>query len=282
MSNRQGLIEDEASEVFVRHVRAEFAFFESMIFKELSARWTAKEKKASRKAADVIEGSDIRLRAIAHSLGQPLLGLSAEMVALKTVAQRRDVPETIRPHLLAIAKSAEAHVAYSQTILNRLLDVRPVSRTEVDVAQLVADVVNEVEAFADSLDVRIEVDELPSQNALVARELVFEAVKEIVRNGVQAARPADRPGVLRITHHEYMGDLVLDVIDNGTGIEGAAPDHPLSLIASTKGRPGEGLVNAELSMHVSLGRIRIANTSHEGTHFEIYLPELVSGLRSDR
>ena len=282
MSNRQGLIEDQASEAFVSHVRAEFAFFESQIFKELSARWTAKEEKASRKAADVIEGSDVRLRAVAHSLGQPLLGLSAEIAALKAIAQGRDVPDAIRPHLLAIAASAEAHVALSQTILRRLLDVRPVSRTAVNVPQLVAAIVQEVEALADSLDVRIEVDQLPSQNVLVARELVFEAVKEIVRNGIQAARPAGRPGVLRIAHHEDMGDLVLDVIDNGTGIPGAKPDHPVGLIASTKGQPGEGLVSAELSMSVSLGRIRIASTGQEGTHFEIYLPDLISGLRGDR
>ena len=282
MSNRQGLIEDEASEDLVNHVRAEFAFFEGHIFDELSARWTTKEAKASRKAEDVLETSDFRLRAVAHSLGQPLLGLSADILALKTVAQLKTVPEEIRSNLLEIAGSAEKHVELSRTILRRVLDAPAVSRTEVNVAKLVADVVREVEPLSNSLGVRIEVDQWPSKNALVTPELVFEAVKEIVRNGIQAERPEGRPSVLQIRHHEDMGDFVLDVIDNGTGIPGVNPDHPLSLIASTKGRPGVGLANSELIMQASLGRIRIAKTGQDGTHFELYLPDRVSGLRSDQ
>ena len=282
MSNRHGLIEDEASEVFVNHIRAEFAFFEESIYKELSARWTSKETKAAKQAADILETSEVRLRAVAHSLGQPLLGLTADIAALKTVAQWKTVPDEVRSPLLEIAASAEAHVDHSQTILHRFLDVHPISRNEVDVAQLVADVVSEVKSLANRLGVHIEVDRFPSKNALVARDLVFEAVKEVVRNGIQAERPEDRPGVLQITHHEDMGDFVLDVIDNGTGIPGVYPDYPLSLIESTKGRPGVGLADAELIMQASLGRIRIADTGQDGTHFELYFPDRVSGLRSDQ
>ena len=282
MSNRQGLIEDQASEVFVNHVRAEFAFFEGHIFKELSARWTAKEKKASRQAASVLETAEVRLRAVAHSLGQPLFGLSTDIASLKTVAHRKTVPNEIRALLLEIAASAETHIDLSRTILRRFLDVRPLPMTEVDVAQLVADVVGEVEPLADSLGVRIEVDQWAQRNALVARDLVFEAVKEIVRNGIQAERPTGKPSILQITHHEDKGDFVLDVIDNGTGIPGVSPDAPVSLIESTKGRPAQGLSYAETIMQASLGRIRIASTGPDGTHFELYLPDRVSGLRSDQ
>lgn len=281
MSNRQGLIADLESEDLINHVRAEFAFFERHIFKELSARWTTKETKTAQLAANVLETAEVRLRAVAHSLGQPLLGLSADVAALRAVAEQKNVPDEIRSPLLEIAGSAEAHVDHSQKILRRFLDVRPVTRNEVDLAQLVADVVDEVSPLANSLGVRIEVDKWPSKNALVPRELVFEAVKAIVRNGIQAGRPEGRPGVLQITHHSEMGDFVLDVIDNGTGIRNLNPDEPLSLIESTKGRPGVGLADAELIMQASLGRIRLANTGQEGTHFELYFPDRISGLRSD-
>jgi len=282
MSNRQGLIEDQASEVFVDHVRAEFAFFEGHIFGELSARWTAKEEKAARQAESVLETSEIRLRAVAHSLGQPLLGLSADIASLRAVAQQKSVPKEIRTPLLEIAASAEAHVDTSQTILRRFLDVPPISRNEVDLIQLVKEVISELDPLANSLGVRIEIDEWPPRKALVARDLVFEAVKEIVSNGIQAERPAGRRGVLRITHHEDMGDFVLDVIDNGIGMRGVKPDDPVSLIASTKGRPAQGLAYAEMIMQASLGRVRIASTGQNGTHFELYLPDRVSGLRSDQ
>ena len=282
MSNRQGLIGDQASEVFVNHVRAEFTFFEEHIYKELSARWTAKETKATRQAADVIETAEVRLRAVAHSLGQPLLGLSTDIVALKTVAKMSAVPDEIRTELLDIAGSAEDHIRVSRIILRRFLDVRLLSMTEVSVAQLVADVVSEVEPLARSLGVRVEVDLMPPKNALVARDFVFEAVKEIVRNGIQANRPEGRAGVLQITHHDDKGDFVLDIIDNGSGIQGVKPDDPVSLIESTKGRPAQGLKYAEMIMQASLGRVRVADTGQDGTHFELYLPDRVSGLRSEQ
>ena len=282
MSNRQGLIEDQASEIFVNHVRAEFAFFEGHIYDELSARWTSKGTKAARQATNVLDASEVRLRAVAHSLGQPLLGLSADIEAVKAVAHLKAVPDEIRAHLLEIAASADEHIDLSQTILRRFMDVPPVSMDEVDLAQLVADVVSEVEPLANSFGVRIDVAHWPPKKALVARDLVFEAVKEIVRNGIQAERPVGRPGVLNITHHEDMGDFVLDVIDNGTGISGAKPDDPVSLMESTKGRPGMGLAYAEVIMQTSLGRIRIAKTGQQGTHFELYFPDRISGLRSDQ
>ena len=50
------------------------------------------------------------------------------------------------------------------------------------------------------------------------------------------------------------------------------PDYPLGLIASTKGRPGQGLAYADTILHASLGRIRIANTGQEGTHFDSICP----------
>ena len=281
MSNRQGLIEEQASEVFVNHVRAEFALFEGHIYDELSTRWTAKEKKATRHATDALERAEIRLRAVAHSLGQPLLGLSTDIVALRTVAQLSTVSKELRSHLVEIAESAEDHIEVSQKVLNRFLDVQPLTRTEVNVAQLVADVIGEVEPLASSLGIRLEVDQWPLKIALVARDLVFEAVKEVVRNGIQAKRPSDRPGILRIKHHEDMGDFVLDVIDNGSGIQGVGPDYPLSLIGSTKGRPAQGLAYAEMIMQASLGRIRIADTGNDGTHIELYLPDRVAGLRSE-
>ena len=282
MSNRQGLIDDQASEVFLNHVRAEFAFFEGHIYDELAARWTSKEAKAAEQAASALETSEFRLRAIAHSLGQPLLGLSAEISALNTVARWETVPDQVRTHLLRIAANAKAHVDTSQTILHRFLDFRPMPRTEVDLAGLVAEVVSEVDPLANSLGVRVEIGRWPSKNVIVARDDVFEAVKEIVRNGIQAERPEGRPGTLQIMHHEEMGDFVLDVIDNGNGIPGVSPDDPLSLIESTKGRPGEGLAYAELIMQASRGRVRIARTGQCGTHVELYFPDRVAGLRSEQ
>ena len=282
MSNRQGLIEDAASESLVSHVRAEFAFFEGHIYEELSKRWAGKADKASKEAANILQGSEFRLKAVAHSLGQPLLGLSADIASLKAVARRDEVPIDIREQLLEISESAEKHIEQSEKIVRQFLDIQPASRERVDLAQLVAEVVGEVSAFADSLGVQIEVDIGNVKDVFVSRELVFEALREVVRNGIEANRPQGRQALLRISEHEHMGDPVLDVIDNGSGIPGVSPDHPVDLIGSTKGRPGQGLRTADLIMRDSLGRLRIARTGQDGSHIELHMPDLVSGLRSER
>lgn len=283
MSNRQGLLRNEASEAFIDHVRAEFAVFEKHIFEELSQRWEAKEKKAARQAIGATETADVRLRAVAHSLGQPLLGLAADIAGLKRVAKRTGVHAHMRDILLDIAGSAEEHLGHAEEILRRFLDIRPIERTEVSAAQLVASVATESRALSRSLKVNVVVDEVPDRKVLVARDLVLEALKELVRNALEAPRPTGRAAQVRLTSHESdAGDLVVDVVDNATGIKGANGDHPLSSIRSTKGRPGQGLATVETSIQASLGHVRLSSTGRNGTHIEVYLPDRVAGLRAEK
>jgi C4-dicarboxylate-specific signal transduction histidine kinase len=107
----------------------------------------------------------------------------------------------------------------------------------------------------------------------------LEALKELIRNAVEAPRDG-RQATVHIDHREINGDYIIDIRDNGTGISGATSDFDLSAIQSTKGRPGEGLSTVTTILLASRGRIRIAATSDDGTHIELYLPTRVGGLKS--
>ena len=281
MSNREGLLLTEASEAFVQHVRAEFSHFERLIGPELQTRWESKEAKAAKLAVDAIDLAAVRLRAIGHSLGQPLLGLDADITALRLTAKRPSVPPDVRTRLLELADSASDHVRAARRAIARFRDVPVAERTTVAASTLVAEAVTAITPLAQSLGVKLEVRKIPREELLIHRELVVEAVAELLTNAIEAPRGAGRsPEVVVTHHHDEEGDFILDIKDNGTGMDGATPGSEFPTFESTKGRPGMGLSTVNEILTASLGRVTIANTGPVGTHIEVELPELVRGLRS--
>jgi signal transduction histidine kinase len=279
MSNRQGLIENEASEVFLQHVHAEFLVFESLVFEELSQRWTSAEEKAAQQSEDSLDLVAVRLRAVAHSLGQPLMGLGADIAGVRIVAGRQDVPGSVRAVLLDLADSAERHLEQARLVLGRFRDVPVSDRSAVMLPSLIDRAASEVAALASSLGVRVNVQAIPEVKVFVHEELIIEALKELMRNAIEASHAAESAAV-EVASHDSDGDPVVDVIDNGAGIPGGAPDVDLSSIPSTKGRPGEGLAMVDALVVASRGRVRVASTGPDGTHIEVYLPTRIKGLRS--
>ena len=279
MSNRQGLIENEASEVFLQHVHAEFLVFESLVFEELSQRWTSAEEKAAQQSEDSLDLVAVRLRAVAHSLGQPLMGLGADIAGVRIVAGRQDVPGSVRTVLLDLADSAERHLDQARVVLGRFRDVPVSDRSAVMLASLIDRSASEVAALASSLGVRVTVQAIPEVKVFVHEELIVEALKELMRNAIEASHTVESAAV-EVATHDAGGDPVVDVIDNGVGIPGGAPDVDLSSIQSTKGRPGEGLAMVDALVVASRGRVRVATTGPDGTHIEVYLPTRIKGLRS--
>lgn len=277
MSNRLGLLDSEVSEQFVQLVREEFAFFESEVFEELRKRWESKEEKAAKQSEESIDLAAVRLRAIAHSLGQPLLGLDADISSLRLLAERDEVPEFVRTHMLRLADSAQKHLRQAQEAMSKFRTVAPSERTQVTVGALVKAAYSEEAALAESLGVALDVGPMPRQKVLVHEELIVEAIKELIRNGIEAPRSAGG-GSVTVGHHEHEGDFVLDIVDDGLGIPGLV-DGDLSDVASTKGRPGVGLSTVIELVSASRGRVRVAYSGSSGTHIELHLPERVKGLR---
>ncbi len=280
MSNRQGLLDGEESESFIQHVQAEFSFFESQVFDELKQRWESREEKAARQAEGQVDLASVRLRAIAHSLGQPLLGLDADLTAIRIVAKRPGVPHETSDKLVELADSAKEHLREAQQSLARFRDVPPTERSTVRIDQLVEKALQTVMTLARSLGVVVKVDAIPEREVLVHSELIGEAVSELARNAVEADRLDGCEARVWIRSHEVAGDFVLDIIDNGIGFRNASVDTDLSSIASTKGRPGMGLATVVEVVAASLGRVRIAETGPTGTRIELSLPDRIRGLRT--
>lgn len=279
MSNRQGLIDNDASEVFIAHVQAQFRDFESLVQPELERRWESKVEKAGQQAEESAQLAAIRLRAVAHSLGQPLMGLGAEIVTLKDISAHPDTPEKLKLQLDELTERAERHLGSVERIVQRIRDEKTPSFSEVPMPSLVSHARDEVAALAQNFACDVHLGSIPRRSVLVPRELVFEALAELLRNAIEADRPSDSRREVRISAFEESGDVVVEISDNGLGISGANSSTPLSAIRPTKGCPSEGLAMVETAVAAARGRVVLVETGEQGTRFRVYLPTGVKSVR---
>lgn len=282
MSNRLGLLDTDTTEEFIQHVRKEFSVFEAEVFEELKKRWESKEEKAGRQSEESLDLAAVRLRAIAHSLGQPMMGLSADIKSIRLLSKRKDLPDSVADQLAAIATSAEGHLEQAQGAMSRFRDIVVPDRSTIAVSDLVTPALSEVGTLAASCGVTINAVAMPDREVFVHGELVREAIKELIRNAVEAPRSkavADR--VVQVAWHDDNGNFVLDIIDNGSGIPALGKEVDLASVSSTKGRPGEGLATVVEIITASRGRIEVVRSGAVGTHIAVTLPDRIRGLRSD-
>ncbi|MEU7779331.1 ATP-binding protein [Micromonospora parva] len=279
MSNRLGLLENEASDDFFEHVRAEFAFFEAIIYEEiLRPRWRTPAAKATVQARHAAELAAVRLRATAHSAGQPLQALAFDVIRLEDIASRSDLPQDVKDDLAHINRRIGTHLDKLGSIIARFTgesvpEFRDTAvQALIDAAYREKAPLAEAEGVALCVKPRVSVEDL---SVLVPAELIVDAVEELLANAIEAPRPegvsaevelvisAEEPNVVRIS-----------IIDNGTGIEGKGDDSSILGVPSTKARPAEGLPLVENAVKVSQGSVRILQTGPSGTTIAIDLPRM--------
>jgi len=281
MSNRLGLLENDVSETFISYVQSEFGVFEGKVFDELKQRWESKEEKAGKQAEETIDLAAVRLRAIAHSLGQPLMGLDADIAGIRIVAKKPGIPSDLSTNLLELASSASNHLSQARASLARFREIPSTDRVLVSIGEIVAESIRPVRGLAKSLGIGVRVDLMPNRKVLVHRELVVEAVTELLRNAIEASRGQRTGGYVKVGHHLDDGNVVLDIRDDGVGISGWTTGLDLASVESTKGRPGMGLSTVAEIVAASRGRVRLTTSGPQGTHVELILPERLKGLRQD-
>lgn len=278
MSNRQGLIDNEVSGTFITHVQAEFRRFEDLIQPELQSRWESKTEKAAHQAETSAKLATILLRGLAHRLGQPLMGLGADIVTLKGIVADSNMPEELGLQIAELSERAEKHLENAEKIVQRIRDAKVPEYVEVSVPDLIQQVESEVSTVARSLGATVYFGSVPESSVIVPRELVFEALTELLRNAIEADRRPEHQSEVSISVFEESGDIVVEISDNGSGIPEADTSTALSSIASTKGRPAEGLVTVENAIAAARGRVELVETSEQGTRFRAYLPTRLAGL----
>jgi signal transduction histidine kinase len=276
MSNRQGLVEDEAFEDFVTHARAEFRNFETIVFDEfVEPAWEVDTDRAQRLAERTQTSTAVIIRDLVHSLRQPVAGLGTELGNLEFVLQNFPIPDDTRTRLEEVQQRATAHVHDIDALVTEFLEVRPEADVEpVAIRDIVAEAVTAVSNLAATNGVEIEVD--IDNRAVVARPLYLRrAVTELIRNAVQAPRPqnVDRRWV-RVTNDTANGSALITVTDNGLGVNEDLASRLFKEPVSTTGRQGAGLTTARDLVATFRGQIELINPGEAGAIFQIRLPSM--------
>jgi signal transduction histidine kinase len=270
-ANRQGLLDNDASAIFLAIIREEFSTFESEILDEIESRWLSREERAAEVAEQQITAVVLRTRTFAHHLRQPLVGIAGELTSLKRLAKSFEMTDAQKSRFNDIVKRLEDYFQRSENLVNEYAKSRVPEFRDVST--------DEILALVKSACVEIAVDHSASlvfengkrMEVVVPIELVADALIQLVTNAIEADRPTGRLPIVSVRCHVEKRMLVIDISDNGTGMKNVKAGTDLAdvSLASTKGHPAEGLVLVATTLAYSRGRATVTGTSKMGTQIRV-------------
>lgn len=202
---------------------------------------------------------------IAHDLRTPLTRLRASSEeALRTAKS----PEELTRALERTIEESDGLIK----IFNALLMIAraeagsaPGTLANVSLAEIVADVVELYEPVAEEAGVTLNMGEMVAADVRGSRELLSQAIANLVDNAIKHGRPAEggKPGEIRISMRSAAETVALVVADNGSGVP--PEDHERVLerfvrLEKSRAQPGSGL---GLSLVAAIARLHGGKVSLE-------------------
>ncbi|MET0240289.1 MAG: ATP-binding protein [Sphingobium sp.] len=220
-----------------------------------------------------LEASSTPLLALIADVEAQSPGLATEAAK---VAIREDIPEAI-----GFIRSSTQKM---DRLINAILRLsregrRTISLERLELNGLAHGIVDNMRHRIDELGVEIVID--PDMPVIVSDRLAVEQILgNLVENAVKYLKPG-RPGLIEISGKTRFGRAMIDVTDNGRGIDQRDHDRVFDLFrrSGEQDQPGEGIGLA----HVRALAYRLGGTIHlrselgTGSTFTIILPAAFSG-----
>lgn len=207
---------------------------------------------------------------IAHDLKTPLTRLRARAEAAlhdrSPQADPRGALEGLMNEADGMIRTFDALLMISRVEAGS----HPVSKTETDIATIVADVAELYEPLAEDAGGRLEVDAPQRVVALVNRELIAQALSNLIDNALKYGINGSGEPIVRVHLSETEGQCVLEISDNGSGIPPDKRGRVLERfyrLDESRTKPGSGL---------GLSLVRAIAGIHGGT---LTLGDAEPGLR---
>lgn len=214
---------------------------------------------------------------LAHELNQPLSAIASYSAGLLNVLRAgKTSPELLRPPVEKLALQAER----AGLIIRRVQDFtrkqdarfRPVALERV-----IAESCDLLAPDARQHGIHLVHGAAPGLHAISADPILLEQVlTNLIRNGIEAmaARPARQSADLIVALTAKDGFQVIEVIDNGIGIDPAIADRLFELFSSTKpDGMGIGLNICRSIVELHHGQLHYRANPQGGTIFSVRLPD---------
>ena len=218
---------------------------------------------------------------IVHEMRNPLSSIKINLQALHKKVEGDANHEEL-------AQIASQQVGRLEEMLRDLLQYgRPVEFRTVSTpfSKVYKETLNVIGDMAESKKVRIDLEDLLGSARLsVDPELVCRALTNLAANAIQAAPPGGLVTVRVSADPAGAGQVIIEVIDNGSGLSPQALRGVFKPFFTTrKDGTGLGLANVKKIVELHGGTVSAYNRPENGAVFTVTLPSrvLVNGPDSD-
>lgn len=204
---------------------------------------------------------------VAHEVKNPLNAMVLQLEILK--AKLGAQGESVMPHVEILSNEIRRLDRVVRTFLDfaRPVELHP---AETDLEGLLEDVFRMAEPEAERRHVKLVMERNGSPKVRVDRDLMKQALLNLVLNGCQAMPSG---GELRVSSHACAQGVQLEVADQGTGIPPEARSKIFSLYYTTKpSGTGVGLAMTYRIVQLHNGSIDFSSELNRGTTFRVTLP----------
>jgi two-component system phosphate regulon sensor histidine kinase PhoR len=217
---------------------------------------------------------------VSHELRTPVTSIKGFLETLQDGAIDR--PEEAKRFLDILAR----HTNRLEAIIEDLLTLsgldrektRPTTpRIDTDVGGMVRSVVRDMESYAASRQIRLNLSVEDEVRLSVDPALVSHAVQNLLDNAIKYSEPE---GEVRVRVRDFPGEVRIDVADNGCGIESAHLEriferfYRVDPARSRKlGGTGLGLSIVKNVMQIHGGRVSVESVPGEGSTFTLHFPK---------
>jgi signal transduction histidine kinase len=199
---------------------------------------------------------------IAHDLKTPLTRLrnKAEAALSRKGTSQRGALEEIIGESDQLIRTFNALLMISRVEAGSSV----AEMSDIDLSQIVADCVELYEPVAEDVGLKLEAD--VAQELVISgnRELVGQALGNLIDNAIKYADGAENP-LIKVSLEKREGNVLLSVADHGAGIPAAMRDEVIKRFVrldESRSKPGTGLglslVEAVMEMHH--GALHLADT----------------------
>ncbi|MBP0615863.1 sensor histidine kinase [Jiella mangrovi] len=232
---------------------------------------------------------------VSHDLRSPLvnvMGFTAELdAAIKPLSELIDKVEEQAPGLVteetryAVREDLPEAIGFIRTstekmdrLINAILRLsregrRVLSPGAVDMNTLAGEVVDSLQHRIDENGVTVETEPLPT--VVTDRLAVEQILSNLVENALKYLAP-DRPGRITIRGRKNLGRVLIEVEDNGRGIDPRDHERIFDLFrrSGSQDQPGEGigLAHVRALAYRLGGTISCESALGEGATFRLSLP----------